>query len=323
MTKFQDRYRTFCAEQTDLSVFAQPWWLDAVCGENGWEVQLWNTNDQIQAALPYRKVKKWGLTRFEMPPLSPFIPLMIVNRHPSDMHQQLSIQKKGIEALLRGLPSCHAHVLRLSPETDYVLPFYWHGYALQTRYTFRIYPTENHVPSAQARKNIRKAEELGLRIEDLESTEALLRIIEAPFERKKMQSPYSRETIARVVEAIRERGAGFLLQAKDKEGRVVSAAACVCDSQACYLILGSSTEEGRRQNSEYLLYDACIKKALSMGLIFDFEGSMLEGIEARNRTFNAVPVRYTQVQRFGLGYSILLGLKTGKAKSFLISWLKL
>ena len=309
MSKSQDSYRVFCAEQTDLSVFAQPWWLDAVCGETGWEVQLWQTDNQIQAALPYRKVKKWGLTRFEMPPLTPFFPLMVVNRQPRDMHQRLSLQKKGIEALLSGLPSCHAHELRMSPETEYVLPFYWHGYALQTRYTFRIFPNENHVPSAQAKKNIRKAEELGIGIEELESTEALLQIVQAPFERKRIKSPYSNEVLRRAIDEIKSRGAGFLVQAKDKEGRVVSAAACVSDSQACYLILGSSTEEGRRQNSEYLLYDACIKKAQSMGLIFDFEGSMLEGIEARNRAFNARPVAYTSVQRFGPRYSFLLGLK--------------
>jgi hypothetical protein len=309
MSAFQSRYRAFCAEQTDVSVFAQPWWLDAVCGADGWDVQLLEAAGQIQAALPYRKVKKWGLTRFEMPPLTPFFPLMVLNRQPSDRQQQLSTQKKAIEALLSGMPKSHAHALRLSPETEYALPFYWHGYALQERYTFRIFPEESYVPSAQARKNIRKAQELELRIEPLESTEALLQIVQAPFKRKKIKSPYTNEVIRRVADEIQHRGAGFLLQAKDKDGRVVSAAACVLDSRVCYLILGSSTEEGRRQNAEYLLYDACILKAQSMGLIFDFEGSMLEGIESRNRSFNAKPVRYTQVQRNGLWYSLLLGIK--------------
>jgi len=315
MSTFQDRYRVFCAEQTNLSVFVQPWWLDAVCGEAGWQVQLWLNANKIEAALPYFKVQKWGLTRFEMPPLTPFFPLLVVNRQTSDMYQRLSAQKKGIQALLNGLPEFHAHELRLSPETEYVLPFFWNGYALQQRYTYRIFPDASYLPSAQAKKNIRKAEELGLQIEELDSTEVLLQIVNTPFERKKIKSPYSGVVLGRVVNEIRSRGAGFLLQVKNRQGRVVSAAVCVCDSRVSYLILGSSTQEGRQQNAEYLLYDACIKKSLSMGLIFDFEGSMIEGIEARNRAFNARPVRYTQVQRHGQKYSLLMGMKRllGKA----------
>lgn len=309
MSTLQEQYRLFCQEQAQLSVFAQPWWLDAVCGEAGWDVVVWKPEHRIQAALPYSKIKRWGLMRFEMPALTPFFPLSIVNPQASDTYQQLSFQKKAIGSLLSSLPKHDFHELRLSPETEYLLPFYWQGYALQERYTFRIYPSDGYVPSAQARKNIRKAEELGLEIGDLESIELLLRIVRAPFERKKIPCPYSKEVMLRAIEAIQRQNAGFLLQAKDSKGQVVAAAACVYDSRCCYLILGSSTEEGRKQNAEYLLYDACIKKARTMGLIFDFEGSMLEGIEARNRSFNAHPVRYTQVQRQGRRHSFVMGLK--------------
>lgn len=309
MSTLQAKYRLFCQGQAQLSVFAQPWWLDAVCGDAGWDVLLWEPEHQIQAALPYRKVKKWGLVRLEMPVLTPFFPLTIVNRQPSDAHQRLSFQKKAIEALLYNLPNHDFHELRLGPETEYMLPFYWHGYELQERYTYRIYPNESYTPSAQARKNIRKAKDLGLQIGDLESTDLLLDIVRSPFERKKLPCPYSNEVLLRTVEAIQRHNAGFLLQAKDREGRVVSAGACVFDSKICYLILGSSTEEGRKQNAEYLLYEACIKKAHSLGLIFDFEGSMLEPIEARNRSFNANPVRYTQLRRYGQRHSIAMAIK--------------
>jgi hypothetical protein len=167
MSTLKEQYRLFCQEQAPLSVFAQPWWLDAVCGEAGWDVVVWKPEHRIQAALPYSKIKKWGLMRFEMPALTPFFPLSIVNSKTSDTYQKLSFQKKAIGALLSSLPMHDFHELRLSPETEYLLPFYWQGYALQERYTFRIYPSDGYVPSAQARKNIRKAEELGIEIGDL------------------------------------------------------------------------------------------------------------------------------------------------------------
>ena len=46
------KYRDLAFEK-NLSIFCQPWWLDAVCGERNWDVVILEEPDGIVAALPY------------------------------------------------------------------------------------------------------------------------------------------------------------------------------------------------------------------------------------------------------------------------------
>ncbi|MEG0834774.1 MAG: hypothetical protein RR413_04955 [Christensenellaceae bacterium] len=53
-------YREFCSTQgNDIQIFAQPWYLDAVCeDENDWQVILYYEENRLAAAFPFQYKKQ-------------------------------------------------------------------------------------------------------------------------------------------------------------------------------------------------------------------------------------------------------------------------
>ena len=61
------KYRKWCAGQQNLPLFAQDWWLDAVCGKENWHVITASSGD-FDLALPVYEVKIKGIRRLVQPP---------------------------------------------------------------------------------------------------------------------------------------------------------------------------------------------------------------------------------------------------------------
>ena len=54
----KEKYRKFCEKEKNIPIFSKDWWLDSVCGENAWDVVLFEKGGEIWASLPYQKTKK-------------------------------------------------------------------------------------------------------------------------------------------------------------------------------------------------------------------------------------------------------------------------
>ena len=48
----KEAYRLFLAKEA-VSVYNQPWWLDAVCGPENWDGGLYRRGEELLAAMPY------------------------------------------------------------------------------------------------------------------------------------------------------------------------------------------------------------------------------------------------------------------------------
>ena len=48
----KEKYVEFCKD-IYVPIYSKAWWLDAVCGEDKWNVWLYEHNSQIFAAMPY------------------------------------------------------------------------------------------------------------------------------------------------------------------------------------------------------------------------------------------------------------------------------
>ncbi|MDR2968259.1 MAG: GNAT family N-acetyltransferase, partial [Tannerellaceae bacterium] len=46
------KYRALCLEEKSIPLFSRDWWLDAVCGEDKWDVLWLEDKGRVQAALP-------------------------------------------------------------------------------------------------------------------------------------------------------------------------------------------------------------------------------------------------------------------------------
>lgn len=297
----KERYRELCKKEESIPLFIKDWWLDAVCGQQGWDVVLSLSGETIKAAWPFQKVKKVGFTLLNMPSLTsnwgPWI------NYPSDQKyaSRLSSEHQIIAELIKQLPVFDYFNQRFRYTVANGLPFYWKDFSLTTRYTYVL---ENLAASdelwnnlnSSTRSQIRKAEK-NLRVSESEDILSLYQFTSANFARQKSKVPYSLAFISSLYAACTAKSCGKLFVALDENNQVQASLFLVWDNQSAYYLAGGTKADATGGAFSLLMWHA-IQFAGSVTQRFDFEGSMLEPVERFFRTFGSTQVPYLQVRKF-------------------------
>ena len=99
MVNNKQRYREVATDLPNLPVFFNPWYLDAACGDQNWEVCISQDNGgRIQGVLPYFRSSKYGISHITMPLLLPYLgPWVIHPQNPSKQATRYSYEKKVLK----------------------------------------------------------------------------------------------------------------------------------------------------------------------------------------------------------------------------------
>jgi len=305
----REKYRLLCKQHEEIPLFSKAWWLDAVAGENGWDVAIVEKNGDIIAALPYVKKKKLAWTILTLPPLTQNSFLWVKYPPNQKYERRLSYEKEIMFQLIESLPRCHLFNLNFHHSMTNWLPFFWRGFSQTTRYTYiidnlsdldHIY-TEFH---NTVRKNIRKAEKSVEVVTD-QDLEKFYHINKLTFDRQGRKIPYPFELVQRLDEACGVRNCRKIYFAKDDQERIHAAVYIVWDERTAYYLMGGADPKLRNSGAMTLLLWEAMKDVSRTVEKFDFEGSMMEPIERFFRSFGAKQVPYFKVYKF---YSVPLAI---------------
>lgn len=294
-------YRALCEDDTSLPLFLQAWWLDATCGDNGWNVALVRNGGGIQAALPYQIKRVRGFTVVSQPALTQFLGPWL-SRSEAKKANDYGRQKDLMSALIAALPSYDHYVQNWSPGITNWLPFYWNGFSQSTNYTYILRDLGDEALlwtqlRDNIRKEIRKAQSrfsITVAEGDLETFQ---RLNTMTFARQGKTPPYSNAYLERLDAACASRGRRRILIARDKDGGVHAGAYIVWDTNSAYYLIGGSDPALRNSGAMSLCLWEAIRFAAGVTKAFDFEGSMIEPIERFFRAFGAEQTPYFRVTR--------------------------
>jgi len=296
-------YTLFC-QKFYVPLHLQPWWLDAVCGENGWNVALAkDKGGEIIGALPYYTARRWGLKVIQLPPLTTYGGPWL--RYPQQIGfkevSRLSFEKKVMAELIRQLPRRVFFKQNFRPEITNWLPFYWEGFQQTTRYTY-IFEPINDLESITAgfkntlRSDLKKAEQWTETRRDDEAWETIFRLNKLSFHRKSLRQPHRFQVFKNLHNAFKERGQSVCFLAYDKiSGKPSAGLYLVFDERQAAVLLTGTAPEFKNQCAVHSLFLEAIRFCAERSLSLDFEGSMDEGIEHFFRSFGARLVPYFQV----------------------------
>ncbi len=91
---------------------------------------------------------------------------------------------------------------------------------------------------------------------------------------------------------------------------LIGAVFCAYDSKTCYYLFGGTNKNSEIQGINNLLILKAIENAKHLGCsVFDFEGSMLVGVEKFFRGFGGKLIPYYTVNKGNLAIEIILKLK--------------
>src|SRR5690606_17690157 len=130
------------------------------------------------------------------------------------------------------------------------------------------------------RNVIRKAERNSVVVTDSDGElESFIKLNEQVFARQGLKIPYSANLIRRLDAAAEQQGSRKLLLARSARGEPLAGVFLVWDEHTVYYLMGGSSSEQRGSGANTLCLWEAIRFAARTKRNFDFEGSMIEGIE--------------------------------------------
>ncbi len=296
-----------------LGVFASRKWLE-VYGKDITIVGIYKDEHQLVGGFYYLNTKKYGLTFIKLPPYTPHCGLFFtsesknkssINNNSKDVITQVCKHFSELKPALI--------VLAFSSQIQDLQPFIWEKYKVVPNYTYRIDlqrtleeitsnfdPKNRNVISKAIKENIEISENsmnpedlYGFFYNSLKSARANI---------------YSKE-LKNIFHTFSDATNSFSIVAR-KEKEILGTVFCVYDKENCYYLLGGVNKDSGVKGVNNLLIQKSIEKAKSLRCkTFDFEGSMLKGVEKFFRSFGPELVPYYTVNKAKLPLELLLKFK--------------
>ena len=296
-----------------MPLFAQCWWLDAVCEEaEDWDVVLTMKGDQVTGVWPYMRAERYTISLMQNPRLTPYLGPHVF--YPVDIKEgnRDSYEYEVCEQLLDALPEADVWRLSLPPGFKQIGLFRRFGLRAEVRQTFLLSLAGNEESifsgfKEPLRRNLRAAEKEIRIVEDPTQLHALFNFQKATLEEKRVRQAYTEEDMQRLMNACIENESGTLYLAYEN-GQLQAAIWNVWDARCSYYLMGGKNPDSDNYRAMSALLWHCIRKAKERGnRYFDFEGSMDAGVERFFRSFCGRRELYLVLRRDGHWLWKLLG----------------
>lgn len=297
----KETYRKKHTTLENLPVFFHPWWLDLV-SKDSWDVIIEEKGNKITGIFIYTTAKKTLFNMITMPVLTPY--LGVFYNYPDNMKytSRLNFEKKTSESLISKLPKTTYFTLRFQPSYTNWLPFFWRGYNQTTKYTYKITgdrSLDEVLISCKndVRRKINAAPDL-LSITNEGTFDEFYDTLCLTFERQDKKTPYSRELITSILTTSLKNKAGKIYFARGKDDNKIHAVSfLIFDSNCSYLLLAGANPELRNSGAQVVLVYEAIKWSLENQKDFDYEGSMIKGVENFISAFGTIQTPYFKITK--------------------------
>ncbi len=312
----KERYRKLCATEQTIPLFSQDWWLDEVCGCKYWDVLLVLKGDNIVASMPVYIPHKGIIS---MPCYTQTMgPWFSKQFEPDNYSKKLNHRQVCCKEFTEKLEQ-YPHFLQNfhSDITDW-LPFYWAGYKQTTRYSYLLKNIGDkdqlwkNLSSNICRNIINARDKEGITVRKGIPTEDFMRINAQSYERQKLSVKGDPRLLRKLIARCRERNQGDLWGGYDDKGRLHAAVFIVWHPGCAYYLAGGGDPEFRSSGAYSLVLWEAIHFVSDKTDTFDFEGSMLAGVEHYFRKFGTMQTPYFTITRGNISLLYKAWLKLAK-----------
>lgn len=298
----KEKYIGFC-EKVYVPIYSKSWWLDAICGEDNWDVWLYENGSDILAAMPYYIEKRGDYTYITKAPLTQNNGIIFNYPQGAKDIAKRQFEEKVIDAACEFIESLKVDAYEQQYQYDFTnwLPFFWNYYNSITRYTYVFEDLTNldviwEGISSNYRKKIRKGQKNASFDRGLDYT-VFYEEHEKIFAKQGLPCPFSFQLFERLYKACIENNAGEIIYAKTEAGEIASILFLVWDDKSMYQLLGGSMPEYQNLETYNALIWNAINFAAEKGLRYDFEGSVIKRISKSFREFGGDPKPYFRIRK--------------------------
>ncbi len=291
-----------CCSKVAIPIFMQPWWLDTACKPMDWDVVLDIQKDEIRGALVIFKKSKYGITYIVQPPFTFYSGIWFnPNFVPSNVSNRRTFQREVSNNIILSLPSFDYLSLKLKYDLLDSLVFSWKDFMVQPMYSYQLYNIENHEVifnnyNEITKRKIKKSA-ANYTIQHSDDAKITAQVWESTFVRKGLKSPYSITIFQDLINKTIENKQGANLHLLDLDGKLQAVAFIVWDHEMAYNITTAYIENSTLTDASCVLLHEAIKLASEHVHTFDFEGSMIAGVEQLFRGFGGTLTPYFSIKK--------------------------
>ncbi|MEZ4884170.1 MAG: hypothetical protein R3E32_05460 [Chitinophagales bacterium] len=280
-------------------IYFYTWYLDIVCPN--WSAIVIGNENNWNALIPLPVSQKMGISYALQPLFAQYLGVLF-RPQTGKMVTQWSNKKSWCEAIIRCLPSSlKLFNFTFSPQFDYPIPFYWKDYQITNKYTYWLslkpsLPTLQQNFRTSVRKAILKCEKAGIRHH---ITSDIHHIIQFAKKQKQFLADIHYEKLPVLWEVLQEKGKGLAIEMRDTQGKLHTGGLFLKDKNRWINLFGcNANPDSKAIGAGAAMLAQAILMAKEAGMeYFDFEGSMLEGVERFYRNFGGNPIPYIQVSK--------------------------
>lgn len=296
------RYQKFC-QSVYVPIYSKPWWMDAVCGSENWNVWLYQNGEEVLAAMPYYSETRGNYRYITKALLTQNNGILFRYSPESKAVARQIFEEKVINAACEFIQSLNLDVYEQQFHYDFKnwLPFFWNYYTAIVRYTYVLEDIKDidaawEILSSKARKLVKKGKR-NAEIKKGLNPHVFFYEHEKVFLKQGLQCPFSKDQWMRIYEVCKANDACEIFYAQEAGGNIASVLFLVWDERSAYLLLGGSVPEFQTLDTYSAVIWESIKFASEMGLKYDFEGSVIKRISKSFREFGGEPKPYFRIRK--------------------------
>lgn len=285
MSEIKDKYVSLVSKREDVPIFLQPWWLDAVVEKNSWDVVFVEDQGLLKACFVYVLKKKGPFISVGMPGLTPFLGFWFTK----------DIEQSQADKLLSMLLKHSKFYVQMS-HIVFNLDFDSSGYTKEIKHTYTLSEIKDHDTlyanfKQRIKGEIKKAQRQ-ITVRESSDVKLLYTLCQKSYKRQDKEAEFSLNLVENIYRAVTDNNCGTILLAEDEGGNAHAATLIVWDHQAAYYLLNGGDPELRSSGANSLLMWEAIKHSSKYVDTFDFEGSMIPGVEKYIQGYNPEKRQY-------------------------------
>jgi len=295
----KDKYSQLVNNSSGVPVFFNPWWLDAVCGDGGWDAFIFEQQGLPTAICPLPIERKVIWTFSRMPIFTPRLGIWLLNKEAYDADKNEVALRQAINSLHDKIDSFswfeQAFIYRVS-DTQ-ILSQAGFEYFEKSTFIFENIANPQKIFNGfdrSKKRNLNKASGIyqvkrGMLPEDFYS------LYKSNLEKENKKIGFTMDEVQPVLEAAKAHGAGEVFYAITQKGAVEAATFVLWDDKSAYYLLLTASPLAKSNGVVALLIKELIEFFSEKVTQFDFCGSVIQGVAENNRRFGASKLNYYQV----------------------------
>lgn len=290
-----DKWNDFVNKSPQGSIFNLTWYLSTL----NLKFDIVSVVDEKNKIYTGIVLVKNEIKTFSNPTFVKYLGLLFEND--SKSLKEISLRYKISNILILHLKKIKTFDYYFHPTYDNWIPFSWMGFSQQTRYTYHLNLNlsidEIYINYHSKMKNdIKNAINKNIRIIYFVENNKFYDVINKTFLRQGGKAPFSKKKILDFISHLEQKDCFSSFGAIDENNNLLAVCGCVYHNKTSHLILNGidSTKSVRGANA--LMIHESIKYLKTKGILtYDFEGSMLNGVEQFYRRFGGNLVPYMKI----------------------------